>query len=40
MIRSGSVNSLRERVSLRAPSKAGSFGVKNLKEINSEDFMP
>lgn len=40
MLRSGSISkeNLRERVSIRAPSKTGTYGVKNTREVSSACF--
>jgi len=44
MIRSGSMgnmnkDTLRERISLRAPSKTGEVGVKTMKEVSKIDYL-
>lgn len=40
LMRSGSMSkeNIRERVSIRAPSKTGTYGVKNTKEVTSAHF--
>jgi len=30
---------LRERISLRAPSRTGEVGIRGLKEVNKNDFL-